>query len=411
VQVQERAASPPTSPRSAERAVFQAIVNNALEATGARMVHMSRFDPLTQETRVVAWAAPEGGPVHRVLHAARQRFPELDLSELIIPATVNPSNQRVYLHGEPVLAPFLDMSHGMVSDQVLQLVAARTNIRWVFTCPIRLGNVVTGALAYHLMHRLTDALQHTCEAFAREAALTLENARLLETLRQQVAELQRSRRLITAAEERQRQEIAELLHGRVQTSLLVAWHRLGLCEGLLDHDPATARTLIAEVRQQIDHIREHEVREASHLLHPSIIQVGLVPAVRSLAERFHESFDADLQVDPALATLDDPAENRLPPHLRLAAYRVIEEALNNCYRHAGARHVSLCLRATPEQELHLTIQDDGCGFDPARLRPGLGFSSIADRVGQVGGLWKITSAPGAGTTLSITLPLRPPEPA
>jgi len=47
--------------------------------------------------------------------------------------------------------------------------------------------------------------------------------------------------------------------------------------------------------------------------------------------------------------------------------------------------------------------------NPARLRPGLGLSSIADRVGQVGGLWKITSAIGSGTTLSITLPLTPPE--
>ena len=169
--------------------------------------------------------------------------------------------------------------------------------------------------------------------------------------------------------------------------------------------------MIGEVRQQIDHIREQEVRQASHLLHPSIIRVGLVPAVRSLAERFHESFEVDIQVDAGLAAIDDPAENRIPEELRLASYRVLEEALNNIYRHAGATRVAICLRATADQEIHLTIQDDGRGFNPARLRPGLGLSSIADRVGQVGGLWKITSAVGAGTTLTATLPLLPPESA
>ena len=397
------------SSRAPERAVFQAIVENALEATSARMVHMTHFDALTQETRVVAWAAPDGGVVQRTLHATRKRFPEVDLSELIIPATVNRWNERVYLDGEPVLAPFRDLCRGMVSDQVLDLIATRTSIRYVYTSPILVGNSVTGALAYHLTHQISSTQQRTCEAFAREAALTLENARLLEALRQQMEELQRSRRLITAAEEHQRREIAELLHGRVQTSLLVAWHRLGLCESMLDHDPSSARLMIGEVRQQVDHIREREIRQASHLLHPSIIRVGLMPAVRSLAERFQESFETDIEVDNGLTAIDHPAENRIPEDLRLAVYRVLEEALNNIYRHAGAKRVTILLRATADREIHLTIRDDGRGFDPARLRPGLGLSSIEDRVGQAGGVWKISSRAGAGTTLTITLPLSRPE--
>src|SRR5205085_397214 len=106
----------------------------------------------------------------------------------------------------------------MVDDRVLEVISSRTNIRFVLTCPIFVGGQVTGAIAYHLPRPMSEAQQRSCEAFAREAALTLENAHLSETLRQQVEELQRSRRLITAAEERQRREIAELLHGRVQTS-------------------------------------------------------------------------------------------------------------------------------------------------------------------------------------------------
>ena len=99
-------------------------------------------------------------------------------------------------------------------------------------------------------------------------------------------ELNRSRFRMASAEEGLRKEIAEMLHGKVQTSLLVAWHRLGECEGLLEKDPSEAKALLQEIREELDRIREREVREASHSLHPSVIRVGLLPAVRTLLESF-----------------------------------------------------------------------------------------------------------------------------
>jgi signal transduction histidine kinase len=151
-------------------------------------------------------------------------------------------------------------------------------------------------------------------------------------------------------------------------------------------------------------VREHDVRQVSHLLHPSIIQVGLVPALERLTEDFLPQFQIDLHVEDPVADLDDPEHNHLPEAVRLAAYRVVEEAFGNAARHALARHVELALALRAER-LAIHVRDDGRGFDPAAIRAGLGLSSIAARVGAVGGTWGVTSAPGQGTTLEALLPL------
>ena len=153
-------------------------------------------------------------------------------------------------------------------------------------------------------------------------------------LQQRVDELQESRRQITAAEERLRREIAEVLHSRVQSKLLVAGHQLGRVESMVDDDPASAKKLLAETRMELDEIREREIRDASHLLHPSIIRIGLVPAVRSLIGRFEDFFRISIEVDSHLPKLDNIVDNQLPEELRLTAYRCVEEALNNIQRHA-----------------------------------------------------------------------------
>jgi signal transduction histidine kinase/putative methionine-R-sulfoxide reductase with GAF domain len=239
---------------------------------------------------------------------------------------------------------------------------------------------------------------------ANQAAVALHNACLLAMTEGALGELQRSRQQVTAAEERLRREIAELLHGRVQSRLIVAWHRLGQCQRLLASDPAEASRILADVREEIDQVREQGLRQASHLLHPAVIGVGLVPAVRALLARYEDCFACALEVDGGLARLDDPVENHLPEPLRLTAYRVLEEMLANANRHARATRVMIRLTLDGHL-LRVVVSDDGCGFDPDARGDGLGLVSIAGRVAQVGGSWSIESAPGAGTMVGVALPL------
>lgn len=223
--------------------------------------------------------------------------------------------------------------------------------------------------------------------------------------REALAALQRSTEQAIAAEERVRAEIAEFLHGRVQSRLLLAWHRLRSALQRWPQKPEEALTDVAQVAQELDDLREQDVRQASYLLHPSFIREGLVPAVYALAERFEDQLAVSVDVDPALAAWDTLIRNRLPEPLRLAAFRIVEEALGNVVRHAQATTAHLTLGLKGQAAVVMTVRDNGRGVDVGQVRPGLGLASIDSRVRQAGGTWHLASAPGRGTTLSVSLPV------
>jgi signal transduction histidine kinase len=103
---------------------------------------------------------------------------------------------------------------------------------------------------------------------------------------------------------------------------------------------------------------------------------------------------------------------RLPDTHRTCVFRVVQEALTNCGRHAQARHVRVALHGGPAQ-LTLTIQDDGAGFDVAagRAAGGLGLVGIDERVRALSGALEILSQPRKGTLLRAVLPLPPEAPS
>jgi glucose-6-phosphate-specific signal transduction histidine kinase len=84
-------------------------------------------------------------------------------------------------------------------------------------------------------------------------------------------------------------------------------------------------------------------------------------------------------------------------------YRVVQEALNNCAQHAQASAVQVSVRHEAGRIL-VTVQDDGSGFDPERVR-GLGLLGMEERVRHLGGTFHVDSRPGRGTLLRVTLPL------
>ena len=95
----------------------------------------------------------------------------------------------------------------------------------------------------------------------------------------------------------------------------------------------------------------------------------------------------------------------------MSIYRVVQESFNNVLKHADARHVLVRLQTMPTT-VDLTIQDDGVGFDAATPlhgeRRGFGLLGIAERVRLLGRTCTLQSNPGAGTTVSIHLPLSAP---
>lgn len=253
-----------------------------------------------------------------------------------------------------------------------------------------------GSLAFLQGRPFNSRQVQAAEGFANQAALTLENAMLAQALSARVLDLEHSREQTSQAEERLRREVAEMLHSRVQTRLLVAWHNLGTLEGALPE--GHYRELLAQVRRDLDDVREHDVREASHALHPSVITLGLLPAVRSLCQRLGSVVNIHLTADPTLETV--PLEER--PELLI--YRTLEEALANALKHAQASTVKVRLHLA-SGKLRLEVQDDGVGFALEQITLGLGFGLIESRVGVAGGLWGIQSVQGQGTQFWAEFPL------
>jgi signal transduction histidine kinase len=127
----------------------------------------------------------------------------------------------------------------------------------------------------------------------------------------------------------------------------------------------------------------------------------LVPALREYVARYQE--EQGLEVALALPEGDE----RLPAPLETALFRIVQEALNNCAKHAQARRVEVAM-IHDRGGVTLRIADDGQGFDPEAPRSGthLGLWSMRERVEQLSGQFEVESAPGEGTTVRAIIPLR-----
>jgi signal transduction histidine kinase len=209
------------------------------------------------------------------------------------------------------------------------------------------------------------------------------------------------------AEERVRREIAELLHTRIQNQLLSLVFQLGEIEHLWKDAPPEVVAHLRSIRDNLDRIRDREVRIASHRLYPALLDMGLAPALHMLGERFQSHFGIAYSVDPAFSTLDAPLDNKLPMVLRETIYRVVEEALSNAQRHAGASRVTISRALRGAGRVEVIVADNGAGADAVQLKPRLGLRTVEARVRNIGGTWRLTTAPGQGTTLAVDLPLSP----
>ncbi|WP_317203345.1 cache domain-containing protein, partial [Janthinobacterium sp.] len=145
-----------------------------------------------------------------------------------------------------------------------------------------------------------------------------------------------------------------------------------------------------------------EVRRISHNLRPAILDdLGLAAALQHLAQEFSESSaaPASFRAEGGGAGLSDVANTAL--------FRIAQEALTNCERHAGAAHVEIVLSASPRR-VALRVADDGAGFDSDGIaqhpQRGIGLRNMAERMEAIGGALHITSSP-AGTVVLASIDL------
>jgi signal transduction histidine kinase len=201
----------------------------------------------------------------------------------------------------------------------------------------------------------------------------------------------------------ERTRIARDLHDGVAQSLAFLRMRVDLWEDFLVSEPARLREEFAAVKANLRRQIE-ELRRAIFALRPiELSQLGFVGALRRFVAEF-----ADQQVWELNLELSDLPRD-LPHALELAAFRFVQEALNNAAKHAGARHIAVTLR-TMDGGLQIVVRDDGVGFDPGAVTesPGrsLGLRQMRERAAALDGRVTILSRPGQGTEVRVWLPVR-----
>ncbi len=265
--------------------------------------------------------------------------------------------------------------------------AAHPALTDVLGVPIRQGDEILGfifAACKIVPGGFTERDERLVSLFAAHAAIALTNARLYERGRE-----------LSVLQERAR--LARDLHDAVSQKLFSVRAKARAAAVLVDRDPARAIEEIGSLADLAGQAHAELRAVIDGLTPPELAAGGLAGSVRAYAVLAARTHGADVAVQAA----DLPA---LGPRRETALYRVAQEAIGNALRHSGARHVTVCL-SRRQRTVVLEVSDDGSGFEPRSPHAGLGLASMRDRAGSVGGRLTITSAPGTGTRVRLSVPL------
>jgi PAS domain S-box-containing protein len=245
------------------------------------------------------------------------------------------------------------------------------------------------------------------ETFVRLSAVALQNKLAEGAIRESERELRQSegdlRRLagrLISAQEEERSRLARELHDDLAQRLAVFAIEVGKLEKKLMGQPAPVQEELLEMKKDIVKISQ-DVHSLSRQLHPSILDdLGLIKAVESECTNFSRREGMDIVFN------HENISTVIPKDISLSLYRIIQEGLRNISKHACAGHVSVSLKGINHNVL-LSVRDDGIGFDSAEVRekPGLGFSSMRERVRLIHGELSIESQSEKGTLITVRVPL------
>ncbi len=275
--------------------------------------------------------------------------------------------------------------------------------RSVVFASLRPGADRFGAMFVHSVeaHAFDDEHLEVIREVADHLGIALRQAELREGLRLRAEELERlarERKLlvekVVRAQEEERQRVSRELHDGLGQILTAVSLHAGVLQmkapAALGEDAAEIQRLltaaIAESRQIVWGLRP-----------PELDRDGLVPVLARVAEAMRAA--GDLHVE-----LEDRTEGRRPSaDIESVAFRIVQEALNNAVKHAGASSIRIVLTVDADA-FAAEVSDDGRGFDPSSSTVGIGLLSMRERAELMGGSLQLVSEVGSGTTICLRLP-------
>ncbi|HZD79255.1 MAG TPA: ATP-binding protein [Actinomycetota bacterium] len=296
-------------------------------------------------------------------------------------------------------------SHGALAD-----VPEDAPLSWALAPARRDGRVVGVVGAAWDPSRPIDRMQRDLlVALAGLTAVAIENVHLLDRVTEKEQSLEGLLRKTLSTQEEERRRISRELHDETSQVLSALMMNVDLLERHIeDREPAVDGSL-ARV-EAVKGLAEEAARNLDKMmleLRPALLdELGLMPALR-----WHLTQASDLWGVPI--RFEGRSVGRLADVVEVAAFRIVQESVSNCVRHATASVIDVRVCAD-DRMLHVEVDDDGVGFDtgplPSLSRTGraVGLVGMRERAELVGGSFHVTSSPGHGTRVRAELPLLPP---
>jgi PAS domain S-box-containing protein len=229
---------------------------------------------------------------------------------------------------------------------------------------------------------------------------------LNEALERRAAQLQALASELTTAEQRERRRLAQVLHDHLQQLLYAARLNVGTLRRRAEEND------LQRAVQQIDQLLDQAIAESrsltTELSPPVLYDGGLAAALEWLARQMEEKHGLCVQVS-ADATAQPATEE-----MSVLLFEAVRELLFNVVKHAEVQFAEVHMGITAEQQVSITVADQGVGFDPRRLKnekastAGFGLFSIRERLELAGGSVHVESTPAEGTQVTILAPQQSP---
>jgi signal transduction histidine kinase len=350
--------------------IFETVTRELGELCDADLARMERYEPDGTVSGVAAWSR---SGLYELAVGTRFRLEGASIAALV-------NEQRA-----PVRLDSFEGTWGGIADEARAL-----GIRSSVGCPIVVEGRLWGVFAASSKNdgAFPPETESRIGEFTELVATAIANAEAR-------GELTASRARIAATADETRRRIERDLHDGAQQRLVSLTLQLRAAQAAL---PPGRADLVAELDRVATGLNSalEELREFASGIHPAILaERGLAPALRTLSRR-----------SPVPIKLDLRTEERLPEAVEIGAYYIVSEALTNAAKHANASRVTVTVAvATHDGDvLDVSVRDDGVGG--ADFAGGSGLVGLRDRVEALGGRVALQSEPGAGTTLSVVLPLR-----
>ncbi|MGE5701613.1 MAG: GAF domain-containing sensor histidine kinase [Clostridia bacterium] len=224
---------------------------------------------------------------------------------------------------------------------------------------------------------------------ARQVGIAVHNVQL-------TTDLQRARERLVTAREEERRRLRRDLHDSLGPELASLSMLTAAAQNLLTNRPEDVQDILAQMNQKLTSVIG-DIRQIVYALRPPVLdELGLAYAIREQADTINRP-DGQLRI-----VVDGPDQLPvLPAAVEVAAYRIVQEAITNVVRHAGARQCHI--RFQVDEALHLEVKDDGVGW--TEKRKGVGLNSMKERAEELRGTFQINNHQDGGTMVYVRLPL------